>query len=194
MRRLGRLAAVTLLLATLACSDEGTKPAAEPVLVRMETTKGTILLELNAEKSPATVANFVAYVDAGFYTGTLVHRVIPDFVIQGGGYTEGMVLKDPIRSPIPLESRNGLKNLRGAIAMARTRDPNSATCQFYINVKDNPNLDYPKPDGNGYAVFGRVIQGLAVVDSIEAVPTGASGDLQDIPIEPIVIFSAIRLR
>jgi peptidyl-prolyl cis-trans isomerase A (cyclophilin A) len=175
------------------CRDEGTKPSAEPVLVRMSTTKGNLLLELDAERAPITVANFLAYVDAGFYSGTLFHRVIPRFMVQGGGYTEDMSLKPPIRPAIALEARNGLKNVRGAIAMARSGNPNSANCQFFINAKDNPNLDYPKPDGNGYAVFGRVLEGMAVVDSIEAAPTGSVGGLQDVPIEAIVIFSVVRL-
>jgi peptidyl-prolyl cis-trans isomerase A (cyclophilin A) len=175
------------------CRDEGTKPTSEPVLVRMSTTKGDILLELDAERAPITVANFLAYVDAGFYSGTLFHRVIPRFIVQGGGYTEDMSLKPPIRPAIALEARNGLKNVRGAIAMARSGNPNSANCQFFINTKDNPNLDYPKPDGNGFAVFGRVLEGMAVVDSIEAAPTGSVGGLQDVPIEAIVIFSVVRL-
>lgn len=140
------------------------------------------------------MANFLAYVNAGFYSGTVIHRVIPDFIIQGGGFDAEMEQRTPIRPPIILEARNGLKNVRGAVAMARTSDPNSANCQFYINLKDNPFLDYPAPDGNGYAVFGRVVDGMAVIDSIGAVATHGSGSYQNVPVTPIVILSMERVR
>lgn len=129
--------------------------AAHPV-VQFKTTQGDIRVELYPEKAPKTVANFLDYVKAGQYNGTIFHRVIPGFMIQGGGYKANFDEK-PTRAPIPLESRNGLKNLTGTIAMARTSDPNSATAQFFINTVDNSNLDYPNPDGNGYAVFGKVV-------------------------------------
>jgi peptidyl-prolyl cis-trans isomerase A (cyclophilin A) len=186
------LCLVGLLCLILAgCADEGARP---PVVVRVATTKGAFTLELDPERAPITVANYLAYVEAGFYSGTIVHRVIPGFIVQGGGYDAEMAPRTPIRPRIVLEARNGLKNVRGAVAMARRSDPNSADCQFYINVKDNPNLDYPKPDGNGYAVFGRVVEGMAVVDSIEAAPTHAVGQYNDVPVTPIVILSAERVR
>jgi len=139
--------------------------------------------------SPKTVANFLDYVKSGQYSGTIFHRVIKGFMIQGGGYTTSFAEK-PTRAPIPLESRNGLKNTTGTIAMARTSDPNSATAQFFINTVDNAGLDYPNPDGNGYAVFGKVISGMDVVKKIEATPTTSRGPMADVPQQPIVIESA----
>jgi peptidyl-prolyl cis-trans isomerase A (cyclophilin A) len=135
------------------------------------------------------VANFLQYVKDKQYNGTVFHRVIPGFMIQGGGFTADMVQKTT-RGPIPLEARNGLKNDRGTIAMARTGAPDSATAQFFINVVDNDNLNAPKPDGNGYAVFGKVVQGLEVIDKIKATPTGNKGMYQDVPLTPIIINSA----
>jgi cyclophilin family peptidyl-prolyl cis-trans isomerase len=155
--------------------------------VNMETTAGTIVLELDADKAPKTVDNFLQYARDGFYDGTIFHRVIADFMIQGGGYTEDFKSK-PTRAPIPNEAGNGLKNTRGSIAMARTAAPHSATAQFFINVKDNPPLDYPGRDGWGYAVFGKVIEGMDVVDKIRQVPTGVGGPgMQDVPKTPVVI-------
>jgi len=139
------------------------------------------------------VANFMEYVKSGHYNNTVFHRVIGNFMIQGGGYTADMSEKST-RAPIPLESQNGLKNERGAVSMARRGDPNSATAQFFINVENNPNLDYPKPDGNGYAVFGKVVEGMDVVDKIRAVPTAASGAHQNVPTTPVVIKSARILK
>jgi peptidyl-prolyl cis-trans isomerase A (cyclophilin A) len=151
---------------------------------------GDIVVELDADKAPKTVANFLQYVKAGQYNGTIFHRVIENFMIQGGGMTPDMKEK-PTRPPIPLESRNGLSNVRGTIAMARTMDPNSATAQFFINVKDNPFLDAANArDGNGYAVFGKVVEGLDVVDKIKAVPTGNKPPHQNVPLEPVVIKKA----
>jgi peptidyl-prolyl cis-trans isomerase A (cyclophilin A) len=135
------------------------------------------------------VANFLDYVKSGQYSGTIFHRVIPGFMIQGGGFTQSYAEK-PTRAPIQLESRNGLKNVTGAIAMARTSDPDSATAQFFINTADNAGLDYPGQDGNGYAVFGKVTSGMDVVKKIEGTPTTTRGQMADVPQTPIVIESA----
>jgi len=163
--------------------------------IEMETTKGKIVLELYADKAPQTVKNFLAYVDTGFYDGTIFHRVIPNFMIQGGGFTADMKQKDN-RPPIDNEADNGLRNERGTIAMARTSNPHSATAQFFINTKGNDFLDHKSksPQGWGYAVFGRVAEGLAVVDAISGVKTGTQGRLRDVPTDPIVILKAVRLR
>ncbi|RCS59457.1 peptidylprolyl isomerase [Parvibium lacunae] len=163
--------------------------AQAPTNVVLKTTQGTIVVELNAAKAPKTVENFLTYVKNGHYNGTVFHRVIQHFMIQGGGFTKDMQQK-ATRPPIAIESRNGLKNTRGSIAMARTNDPNSATSQFFINVVDNPNLDFPSFDGHGYTVFGRVIHGMDVVDKIRAVRTGNVGFHQDVPLEPVIIESA----
>lgn len=155
--------------------------------VYMETSLGDIVLELNEEQAPKTVENFLYYVHEGFYAGTIFHRVIDGFMIQGGGFTEDFQQK-PTRPPIPNEAQNGLKNTRGSIAMARTPDPHSATAQFFINVGDNPSLDYPSPDGWGYTVFGRVVKGMDVVDEIRQVSTGQGGPFpQDVPQTPVII-------
>ena len=165
---------------------------AEPQRVLMKTTKGDITLELDPDKAPQTVANFLAYVDGGFYNGTIFHRVIRGFMIQGGGMLPDMQEKQT-RDPITNEADNGLKNVRGSIAMARTSAPHSASSQFFINHQDNANLDYPSFDGWGYAVFGRVVEGLDVVDAIAAVPTGARAGHRDVPKEPVLIESVSRL-
>jgi peptidyl-prolyl cis-trans isomerase A (cyclophilin A) len=158
--------------------------------VRLSTSEGDIVIELNAAKAPKTVANFVQYVKDGHYSGTIFHRVIDNFMIQGGGMAPDMSEKKT-RAPIPLESRNGLGNVRGTIAMARTMDPNSATAQFFINVKDNAFLDAANsPDGNGYAVFGKVVKGMDVIDKIRKVPTGRKGMHGDVPQQPILIKQA----
>ncbi|MEN9887739.1 MAG: hypothetical protein RL758_2317 [Pseudomonadota bacterium] len=158
--------------------------------VKLETSAGAIVLELAPEKAPKTVANFLAYVKSGHYEGTVFHRVIPDFMIQGGGFTADMAQK-PTQAPIPLESRNGLSNQRGTVAMARTMVPDSATAQFFINVKDNGFLDASQSrDGQGYAVFGKVVSGLDVVDKIRTVPTGNRGGHQNVPNTPITILKA----
>jgi peptidyl-prolyl cis-trans isomerase A (cyclophilin A) len=164
--------------------------AAQAQNVRFSTNQGDIVLELNAAKAPKTVANFVQYVKDGHYNGTIFHRVIDGFMIQGGGMTPDMKEK-PTRAPIPLESRNGLNNVKGTVAMARTMDPNSATAQFFINVKDNAFLDAAQSqDGNGYAVFGKVVQGMDVVDKLRKVPTGQKGMHGDVPLQPIIIKQA----
>lgn len=154
--------------------------------VRLATTAGDIVLELDAEKAPKTVPNFLQYVREGHYDGTIFHRVIPGFMIQGGGFRADMSQK-PTRAPIPLEVGNGLSNVRGSVAMARTSDPNSATAQFFINVVDNARLDSA---GGGYAVFGRVVEGMEVVDRIRDVPTASQGMHQNVPVTPVVIRKA----
>jgi len=154
--------------------------------VKLATSAGDIVVELDAAKAPKSVANFLEYVKAGHYNGTIFHRVIDNFMIQGGGMTTDMKEKET-RAPIPLESRNGLTNQRGTIAMARTSDPNSATAQFFINVKDNDFLNQTQAkDGNGYAVFGKVVKGMDVVDKIRAMPTGAG----DVPLQQVLIKQA----
>jgi peptidyl-prolyl cis-trans isomerase A (cyclophilin A) len=158
--------------------------------VRLATSEGDIVLELDREKAPKTVDNFLNYVKSGHYEGTIFHRVIPTFMIQGGGMKPDMSEKKTL-SPIPLESRNGLSNVRGSVAMARTMDPNSATAQFFINTVDNAFLDQPNArDGNGYAVFGKVIAGMDVVDKIRAVPTQNAGPHQNVPVKPVLIKKA----
>ena len=168
----------------------GVHAAAQAQKVKFATSAGDIVVELDAAKAPKTVANFVEYVKAGHYDGTIFHRVIPNFMIQGGGMTPDMKEK-ATRAPLPLESGNGLDNLRGTIAMARTMDPNSATAQFFINVTDNGFLNTAQSrDGNGYAVFGKVVSGMEVVDKIRAVPTGNKGMHQNVPLEPVLINKA----
>jgi cyclophilin family peptidyl-prolyl cis-trans isomerase len=161
--------------------------------VLLETSKGAITVELDAEKAPKSVENFLAYVDAGLYDGTIFHRVIPNFMIQGGGYGEQMERKET-RAPIQNEADNGLKNDRGTLAMARTGDPHSATAQFFVNLKDNEFLNHSgkNPRGWGYAVFGRVTSGMEVVDAIAAEPTGMRAGMQDVPNTPILIQRATR--
>ena len=158
------------------------------VTVIMETNKGTITLELDAEKAPASVANFITYARAGHYDGTVFHRVIPNFMIQGGGFDTSMQQKDN-NPPIKNEADNGLKNDKGTVAMARTNVPDSATSQFFINVKDNGFLNHtsPTPQGWGYAVFGKVTDGMDVVDAIENVPTANKGGHQDVPVSDVII-------
>ena len=159
--------------------------------VQFETTKGNIVLELDADKAPKTVENFLNYVNSGHYDGTIFHRVIPSFMIQGGGFDADMQQKST-NDPIPNEASNGLKNVKGSISMARTTAPHSATAQFFINVVDNAMLDFTSesPNGWGYAVFGQVTEGLDVVMSIEEVATGNHGMHQNVPLEPVVIEKA----
>jgi peptidyl-prolyl cis-trans isomerase A (cyclophilin A) len=156
--------------------------------VRLATSAGDIVLQLDAAKAPKTVENFVTYVKSGHYDGTVFHRVIEGFMIQGGGMDPSLKEK-PTRPPIALETQGNLRNVRGAISMARTGDPDSATSQFFINVVDNARLD-PKGPGTGYAVFGRVVEGMDVVDKIKLVRTGSKGPHQDVPLEPILIKKA----
>lgn len=178
------LKTVIACLTLLASSVAG---AAAPQ-VELKTNMGTIVLELDADRAPETVKNFQQYVQSGHYNGTVFHRVIPGFMIQGGGFTADLGHK-PTREPIKNEANNGLRNAVGTIAMARTSDPHSATSQFFINVVDNPALDYR--EGNfGYAVFGKVVSGMDVVQSIATVPTAARPPHQNVPVKPVVIESA----
>jgi peptidyl-prolyl cis-trans isomerase B (cyclophilin B) len=159
-------------------------------MIRMKTSMGEITLELDHDKAPKTSANFEQYVKDGFYDGTIFHRVIDGFMIQGGGFEPGMKQK-PTRDPVENEADNGLKNDRGTIAMARTQDPHSATAQFFINIFDNNSLNHtsPSPQGWGYCVFGKVIDGIEVVDAIRDVETGRNGMHADVPVEDVVIES-----
>ena len=165
-------------------------PVVQAQTVRLSTNQGDIVLQLNAAKAPRTVENFVQYVKAGHYNGTIFHRVIDGFMVQGGGMTPDMKEK-PTRAPIPLESNNGLSNAVGTVAMARTSNPNSATAQFFINVRDNTFLDAAQSrDGHGYAVFGKVVSGMDVVDKIRKVATTNKGMHADVPVSPIIIQQA----
>ncbi|CAN5323489.1 hypothetical protein BH11PSE9_BH11PSE9_27810 [soil metagenome] len=196
----GATAAVNVAVTVTKCSADGTllaslAPAPE-VTVCMQTSRGEMVFELYTAQAPVTVANFLTYVDEGFYAGTLFHRVIPNFVIQGGGYTTGLVLKTPTHPAITLESNNGLKNTQYTLAMARTSVANSATSQFFVNMVDNPTLDYVSSSNPGYAVFGKVLSstsGIATVESIAAVTTGASGGATDVPVQDVVIRSVVRM-
>jgi len=189
--RIPQLFLVSLLLSLSAWSVASENPQ-----VIIQTSLGNITVELYQDKAPKTVANFLQYVDDGFYTNTLFHRVIDGFMIQGGGFTPQFERK-PTRAPIMNEADNGLKNVRGTIAMARTFDPQSATAQFYINVVDNPNLDFKDktPRGWGYTVFGKVIKGMEIVDAIKSQPTGPGGPFQrDVPKTPVIILGISRVK
>ena len=157
-------------------------------MIRMQTNHGAIVLELDAQKAPKTVANFLAYAKEGFYDGTIFHRVIAGFMIQGGGFSPGMKQK-PTRATVENEAVNGLRNNRGTIAMARTNDPHSASSQFFINLVDSDFLNFtaPTPRGWGYCVFGRVVEGMDVVDKIKAAATGTRAGHQDVPVDDVVI-------
>jgi cyclophilin family peptidyl-prolyl cis-trans isomerase len=181
---LGVLALVT------GCEHKGDKQVVvERKMVRLETSKGDIIIEVNGLAAPVTASNFLRYVEEGFYDGTVFHRVIPKFMIQGGGFTADMKQK-PTHEPIVNEASNGPKNNRGTIAMARTNDPNSATAQFFINVVNNDYLNYVKGGDPGYAVFGEVVEGMDIVDAIAAVKTARKGPFDDVPVESVVIKSA----
>jgi len=185
-----RSAGLLLAAATFAA---GTAWAADAPRVRFTTTAGEFVLELAPDKAPKTVENFLQYVKDKHYDGTIFHRVIENFMIQGGGFSPDMQQK-ATRAPIPLEARNGLKNELGTVAMARTGDPGSATSQFFVNVRDNAMLDAPNPDGHGYAVFGKVVSGMDVITKIKTSLTGAKGPHRDVPVTPIVITSATLVR
>lgn len=165
------------------------------VSVKIETSLGSIVVELDSEKAPITVKNFLNYVERKFYDDLVFHRVIKDFMIQGGGFDKDLKLR-PTDAPIKNEASNGLKNMKGTIAMARTPDPNSASSQFFINLKDNDFLNYkgPLPADAGYAVFGKVSEGLDVVEKIGAVKTSASGQMRDVPAEPVIIKSIRKVE
>lgn len=176
-----------------AAAPAATTSAAAAPRVTLKTNMGNIVIELNPAKAPKSVENFLQYVADKHYDGTVFHRVIPTFMIQGGGFTQELTMK-PTRPPVANEADNGLSNLRGTVAMARTNDPNSATAQFFINVVDNRNLDHFSKDNGqtwGYAVFGKVVSGMDVVDAIKGVERGAKGPLpQDVPVSPVIILSA----
>ena len=178
------------LLAVLTLSLSLAAAAAGPQ-VELKTSMGSIVLELDRDKAPQTVDNFLQYVKEGHYNGTIFHRVIPGFMVQGGGFTADMREK-PTRGKIKNEAGNGLRNATGTVAMARTPDPHSASAQFFINVSDNPALDYREPtqNGYGYAVFGRVVKGMDVVSRIVAMPTGVRPPHSDVPLKSIVIEQA----
>jgi peptidyl-prolyl cis-trans isomerase A (cyclophilin A) len=185
------IAAATLTGGLMAGSSTAFAQANPQVL--MKTSMGEVTIELYPEKAPITVANFLAYVNANHYNGTIFHRVMRNFMIQGGGYTRDLNQK-PTRKPIELESQNQLRNDTGWLAMARTSNPNSATSQFFINVVDNPSLNYPAPDGFGYAVFGKVIKGMDVVNKIREVPTIGIGPHGNVPADPIMIDSIAQIK
>jgi peptidyl-prolyl cis-trans isomerase A (cyclophilin A) len=184
------LPALGAMFITMAVPDGAQAQANPQVLVK--TSAGEVVIELYPEKAPKTVANFLQYVDDKHYDGTIFHRVIANFMIQGGGFTRDMKQK-PNRAGIALESKNGLKNDAGWVAMARTSVPDSATSQFFINVVNNDMLNHPQPDGHGYAVFGKVVKGMETVESIRKVRTGTSGMHRDVPVDPVVIESVTRV-
>ena len=192
-----KLPLIGALVLALNAIPDGASAAAGHPQVLVKTSAGEFVIELYPDKAPATVANFLQYVDEGFYAGTIFHRVIGSFMIQGGGFGsdlyQGAMRPKQTHAPIALESKNGLKNDRGWVAMARTGDPNSATAQFFVNVVDNANLNHPQPDGHGYAVFGKVVSGMEVVDAIRAVPTTSVGPYRDVPASPVVIDSMQRV-
>lgn len=190
---LGLLMALTLSVAQAnpsSTTQQGTNMSTNPQVL-LKTNKGDITIELDAEKAPKTVENFISYVNAGFYNGTIFHRVINNFMVQGGGFEAGMAQKDT-NAAIENEANNGLKNDRYTLAMARTNDPHSATAQFFINVADNDFLNHtnPTPNGWGYAVFGKVVAGTDIVDTIKGVKTGSKGFHQDVPVDDVIIESA----
>ena len=188
---MNKIFAILLLSGVAAVGLAQDNVPAHPYIM-LETSEGNIVLELDGRRAPLTVSNFLQLVDGGYFDGTIFHRVIPGFMIQGGGYTPGLKLKEPDEGMIPNESGNGLRNLRGTIAMARKTDPHSAMAQFFINVADNSGLN-PQADRWGYAVFGNVIQGLEVVDKIVSAERGPAGRFSaDVPVVPIVINKASR--
>ncbi len=192
-RRTSALALAGAMLGTLLGTSPALAQTAAPPQVKLATSMGDIVLQLDAAKAPKTVENFLSYVRDKHYDGTIFHRVIDGFMIQGGGFTPDMQQK-PTKAPVQNEAANGLKNDRYTIAMARTADPNSATAQFFINVKDNAMLNAPSPDGHGYAVFGKVVSGTEVVDKIKAVATGNRGPYQNVPATPVIIQSATLVK
>jgi peptidyl-prolyl cis-trans isomerase B (cyclophilin B) len=185
---------ILVLIVVFGMSKVGFAQAVNPQ-VRLETNKGVIILELDAEAAPVTVENFIGYVQDGFYDGTIFHRVIKGFMIQGGGFTADMQKKST-KDPIQNEADNGLKNNRGTIAMARTNDPHSATAQFFINSVDNAFLNHTAKtsQGWGYCVFGKVIEGVEALDAIEGVKTTTKAPYQDVPVEPVIIEKAVVVK
>ncbi|SDY07878.1 peptidyl-prolyl cis-trans isomerase A (cyclophilin A) [Variovorax sp. YR634] len=191
LSRFSRRSALVLAAALTFAATGYAQTAAAP-RVKLATSAGDIVVELDAAKAPKSVENFLQYVKDKHYDGTVFHRVIDGFMIQGGGFTADLQQK-PTRAPIPLEASNGLKNDKYTIAMARTGNPNSATSQFFINVKNNDSLNAPNPDGYGYTVFGKVVAGTDVVDKIRTVATGNKGGMQNVPLEAVTIKSATLL-
>ena len=181
-----------LLTVMMAAAPSQANADSHQPMVRLETSKGDIVLQLDAENAPRTTRNFLSYVKEGFYDGTVFHRVIKGFMVQGGGMTEDLKTKRTV-SPIENEADNGLKNVRGSVAMARTMDPHSATAQFFINTADNDFLNYKSKtaQGWGYCVFGQVVEGMTVVDTIEQSATETRAGHQDVPVEPITINRAV---
>ena len=182
------LVVFAIVVAAFAAGSDPNQKNLEVKKVKLETSAGDIVIELNEKAAPVTVKNFLRYAEESFYDGTIFHRVIPNFMIQGGGFKSDMQQKKT-HEQIVNEAKNGLKNNRGTIAMARTNDPNSATAQFFINHRNNDSLNY-SPQNPGYAVFGKVIEGMDVVDKIAAVKTSQKGSYSDVPVEPVVIKSA----
>ena len=195
LKGLGILSIVAILMTLGVLMDAGNASGEGNPVVVMETSKGTMKIELYPDKAPKTVENFLWYVDNSFYEGLIFHRVIPNFMIQGGGFTPDMVKKKG-NPAIPIESKNGLSNVRGSLAMARTSDPNSATSQFFINHKDNSRgLDYGKAqDTWGYTVFGQVIEGDEIIDVIATVKTVNKGGYNDVPATPVIIEKCYRAK
>lgn len=189
---IGKLPLIGALVVALSAVPDGAGAAPNPQVL-VKTSMGELVIELYPDKAPLSVANFLRYVNDGFYGGTIFHRVIGSFMIQGGGFTaelyKGQMRPKPTRAPIAIESRNGLKNDTGWVAMARTSDPNSATSQFFVNVVDNAGLNHPQPDGHGYAVFGKVVSGMDVINAIRKVRTGSVGPYQDVPVDAVLIDS-----
>ena len=191
---LKKLPLIGAMLVALSAVEDSAAAGKPQVLIK--TSMGEIVIELYPDKAPKSVENFLQYVREDHYKGTIFHRVIGNFMIQGGGFTADFYKpgapnygQKPTRAPIPIESQNGLRNDAGWVAMARTSNPNSATSQFFINTVDNAGLNYPQPDGHGYAVFGKVVKGMDVVNAIRAVRTTTMGPFRDVPAEPVVIDS-----
>jgi peptidyl-prolyl cis-trans isomerase A (cyclophilin A) len=185
-RRLAMVFTTAVLLSNAALAEAANQ-------VKFQTSLGDFTVEVYPDKAPKTVENFLQYVKDKHFNGTIFHRVMDGFMVQGGGFTPDMNQK-ATRDPIPLEAKNGLKNDRGTIAMARTGNPNSATAQFFINVVDNAGLNAPAPDGYGYAVFGKVTSGMETIDKIRTAPTGNKGMFQNVPVTPILINSATLVK
>ena len=186
---------LAVVLTLLCAPAQGAEKSAQQPRVELKTSMGVIVLELYPDRAPKTTTNFLIYVDAGYYDGTIFHRVIPRFMIQGGGFTADMQQKKT-RTPVTNEADNRIKNQRGTVAMARTPDPHSATSQFYINTVDNNFLNFKSKDprGWGYAVFGRVTKGMDIVDAISGVKTGVVKGHRDVPVKPVTIVTARRLK
>ena len=190
MKRMSRRMALGLTSALLISTAAFAESAPQ---VKFQTSLGDFTVEVYPDKAPKTAENFLQYVKDKFYNGTIFHRVMDGFMVQGGGFTPDMNQK-PTRDPIPLEAKNGLKNDRGTIAMARTGNPNSATAQFFINVVDNAGLNAPSPDGYGYTVFGKVTSGMETIDKLRAAPTSSKGMFQNVPVTQILINSATLVK